>query len=53
MAMYTGVLENTYSVVVVVVVYFLNCKQTYIADKYIFSGVQFVVIPSEHYSCDL
>ncbi len=38
--------------VVVVVVYFPNCNR-HTADKYIFSGVQFVVIPSEQYSCDL
>ena len=36
----------------VVVVYFPNCDR-HTADKYIFSGPQFVVIPSEHYSCDL
>ncbi len=36
----------------VVVVYFPNCDR-HTADKYIFCGLEFVVIPSEHYGCDL
>ena len=39
-------------VVVVNVVYFPKCKR-HRADKYIFRGVQFAVIPSEQYSSDL
>ncbi len=38
--------------VFVVVVYFPNCNR-HTAHIYIFRGVQFVVIPSEQYSCDL
>ena len=34
--------------IVVVVVYFPNCNR-HTTDKYIFRGVQFVVIPSELY----
>ena len=45
-------LNNLMAVVVVVVVYFPNCNR-HTAHKYIFRGVQFLVIPSEQYSCDL
>ena len=40
--------EEHYSVVVIVDVYFPNCNK-HTAGKYIFRGVQLVVIPSELY----